>query len=106
MKTSLRFGGIAGVILIGLAACGGGSAASGRYVAEMPGMGDEMALDFHKDGTATLTMGGQDVDCTYEEGEKRIAVSCFGSSGFSLTPLDNGDLEGDMGGAIVHYKKR
>jgi len=110
MGTSLRSLGLAGAALIGLAACGDGSAVSGRYVAELPGSGLEMELDFQDDGKATFTMieGGDrhDMECTYESGEQRISVSCFGSSGISLTRLDGGDLEGDMDGAIVRYKKR
>lgn len=111
MKNSLRVLGMSGAVLAVLAACGGGSAVSGLYVAEIPEVGMGMELDFHGDGKATFTMtdGGdnrQDMDCTYEEGEARIAVKCFGSSGIFLTRLDDGDLEGDMGGTIVRYKKQ
>jgi hypothetical protein len=112
MKTIIRILGIAGASLIGLAACGGSSAVSGRYVAEVRegGMEMNMELDFQKDGKATLTMvegdNRQDMDCTYETGERRISVNCFGSSGISLTRLDDGDLEGDMDGMIVRYEKR
>ena len=46
------------------------------------------------------------LDCTYESGEATIMVNCIGSSGFSLTRLDNGDLEGNMGGTLVRHEKR
>jgi len=70
----------------------------------------EMAIDFRKDDKAILTISedgnGEDMECTYESGEQRISVNCFGSSGISMTRLDGGDLEGDMDGMIVRYKKR
>ena len=113
---------ITGAALIGLAACGGdtgsntGSAASGggslagRYAGDLPDLGVTMEIDFRKDGGAVLTFveGGQgtDMDCTYQSGESRIALSCFGSSGISLTRLNGGDLEGDIDGEIVRFKKR
>ena len=83
---------------------------AGRYVGEMPDIGMTMEVDFRKDGVAVLTFveGGQgtDMDCTYQSGESRIALSCFGSSGISLTRLNGGDLEGDLDGTIVRLKKR
>jgi len=110
MRTILKILGPAGAALIGLTACGDNSTVSGRYVAEIQGSGMKMELNFHEEGKATLTMSedgnGEDMECAYESGEKRIAVNCFGSSGISLTRLDDGDLEGDMGGTIVRYKKR
>jgi hypothetical protein len=112
MKTTFRILGFAGLAVLGLASCGDNNATpSGLYVGELEGAGIEMELDFADDGKAALTFieGGNrldDMDCTYESGENRIAVSCFGSSGISLTRLDNGDLEGDMDGAIVVFKKR
>ncbi len=110
MKTVLRSVSTAGVVLIGVAACGDGSAVSGRYVADIKEAGMQLELDFHKDGKATLTMAEgasrHDMDCSYESGERRVSVSCFGSSGISLTKLDDGDLEGDIDGMIVRYKKR
>jgi hypothetical protein len=111
MRTSKLNLGIATVVLLtGMVSCGGSSGVSGRYVGEVEEMGWKMELDFHGDGKATLTMSegdnGHPMDCTYETGEKRVLVNCLGSSGISLTQLDNGDLEGDMGGTIVRYKKR
>jgi len=111
MKCTLRVLSIAGIVLLGLAGCGDdGSTPSGRYVGELEGTGIEVELDFGDDGKAVLTMvedGNrlEGMDCTYESGEKRISVSCFGSSGISLTPLDGGDLEGDMDGTIVRFEK-
>ncbi|MBL8201758.1 MAG: hypothetical protein JNK40_12360 [Chromatiales bacterium] len=92
----------------GLAGCGGpDSSLSGRYVAELEG--STMEFNFLGDGKATFAMTedgeGEPVDCAYEAGENLIAVSCFGSSGISLTRVDGG-LEADMGGVIVRYKKR
>jgi len=110
MTNSLRILGIAGAALVVLAACGDTSAVSGRYVAELQDTGIQLELDFLKDGKATFTMGeggkGTPMECTYESGERRILVSCFGSSGISLTRLDDGDLEGDMDGTLVRYEKR
>jgi hypothetical protein len=111
MKGSLRILVVASAVLTGIAACSGGGAGgvSGRYVGNLPGEGGEMAFDFHGDGKATMSVGeggnGVDLDCTWEKGEKRIAVSCPGSSGISMTALDGGDLEADMGGTIVRFKK-
>jgi hypothetical protein len=73
-------------------------------------MGMNMELDFSSDGNAVLTMieGGnryEGMECTYQSGEARIAVSCFGSSGISLTRLEGGDLEGDLDGMIVRFRK-
>ncbi|MDA1074352.1 MAG: hypothetical protein O3A63_06270 [Proteobacteria bacterium] len=118
MKTKLRILSIAGTVLLGLVACGdsssgsstGSGPVSGRYVADITEAGIKMEFDFAGDGKTTLTMdeGGErsEMDCTYTSGERRIAVSCFGSSGISLTQLEGGDLEGDMDGMIVRYKKR
>jgi hypothetical protein len=82
---------------------------SGRYAGEMSEIGIGMEVDFRKDGEAVLTMieGGEriDMECTYQSGESRIALKCFGSSGISLTRLDGGDLEADMDGVIVRLKK-
>jgi hypothetical protein len=91
-----------------LAACGGrDSSLSGRYVAESQGV--IMEFNFLGDGKATFAMSedgkGEPVDCTYQAGENLISVSCFGSSGISLTRVDGG-LEANMGGDIVRYKKR
>lgn len=91
-----------------VAACGGSdSALSGRYVAELEGT--TMEFNFLGDGKATFGMveNGKlvPVDCTYQAGETLISVSCFGSSGISLTRVDGG-LEANMGGVLVRYKKR
>jgi len=100
-----------------LAGCSGESsgAPSGRYVAELAdselGTGLKMHLEFKSDGTAVLEMeeDGRRIpflDCTYTSGEVRIALSCLGSSGISLTRLQGGDLEGDLDGAILRYRKQ
>jgi hypothetical protein len=111
MKTTIQKLGIASVSLWTLCACGGGSGVSGVYVAEIPNAGYGFELDFQGDGKGTITMVAGDerqppLDCTYTSGEATIMVNCIGSSGFSLTKLDNGDLEGSMGGTLVRYEKR
>ena len=121
MKNMLRAT-LGGAALLALAACGGesgpssatkvakGAAPSGCYVGDIGGPGVQMEFNFGSDGKAVLTMienGNRAVslDCTYQSGEARTALSCPGSSGISLTPLDGGDLEGDLDGTIVRYKK-
>jgi hypothetical protein len=110
MKTILRNPGIAVASLSLLSACGGGSDVSGVYRGDLGGTGMAVELDFKGDGKATFAIiqgeNRQPMDCTYETGEQTILVSCFGSSGISLTKLDNGDLEGNMDGTIVRYEKR
>ncbi|HNR78079.1 MAG TPA: hypothetical protein PKM48_13180, partial [Parvularculaceae bacterium] len=109
---------IAGAAFIGLAACGGGetakssggksassgSALSGVYVGEVPELGVGLEYNFNKDGTAVLTWVTEnnrtDMDCTYQSGEARIALSCIGSSGISISRLEGGDLEADMDGTL------
>lgn len=108
---------------IGLAACSDGDShtstasagagqaggVSGRYLADVPAMGIKMQIAFAKDGSAMLTFiegeNNHDMDCTYQSGEVRIALSCFGSSGISLTRLSGGDLEGDIDGMIVRFRR-
>lgn len=110
MTSSLRICGVACTALLGVVACGtGSSSVAGQYAGKLPGGGGDMAFDFHGDGKATMTMGdggsGVSLDCTWEKGEKTIAVSCPGSSGISMTPLDGGGLEANMGGTIVRFEK-
>ncbi len=94
-----------------MAACGGGGTGgvSGKYAGQLPGGGGSMTFDFQGDGKATMSVGegGNSVslDCTWQKGEKTIAVSCPGSSGITMTPLDGGDLEANMGGTIVRFEK-
>jgi len=68
-----------------------------------------MELTMEKDGTAILNMSdggdGLDMECTYQAGEATIALSCFGSSGITLTKLKGGDLEANMDGTIVRFEK-
>lgn len=48
---------------------------------------------------------GPPVDCTYQVAETLITLSCFGSSGISLTRVDGG-LEANMGGMLVRYHRQ
>ncbi len=88
-------------------ACGDSSELSGRYVGQVEGM--TMEFNFLEDGKATFGMSGggpmERVDCTYQTGETLISVNCVGSSGISLTRVDDG-LEANMGGVLVRYKKQ
>lgn len=108
-----------GAGMIGTAACGGDSTSasapknasvSGRYIGDVPDFGASMNIEFQKNGEAVLTMVGEttrtDVDCTYQSGERTIALSCLGSSGITLTPLSGGDLEADVDGLIVRFVKQ
>ncbi len=124
MTTKFRTLFIAVAALSGLAGCGGddgahaggakaagsGGGLSGRYIGEVPEMGMSMETVFRKDGEAVLTFvegdNRMDMDCTYQSGEVRIALSCLGSSGISFIRLDDGDLEGDVDGAIIRFVKR
>jgi len=110
MKNPLRVCGAACAAMLVMTACGSSSGSvSGRYAGTLPGGGGDMAFDFHGDGKATMSVGagGNSVglECTWQKGEKSIAVSCPGSSGISMTPLDGGDLEANMGGTIVRFEK-
>lgn len=102
MATTVRA--LVAVMVVGaLAACGGNSSLSGRYVADF--QGTTLEFNFLNDGKATFSMGGEQVDCTYQDGDALISVNCFGSSGITLTRVDGG-LEANMGGVLVRYKKR
>lgn len=106
MKTKITFITSALVILLGLSACGGGNAISGHYVAEF--QGTTMEFDFLDDSKVIFAMTEEGVretmDCTYTSGETRISVSCPGSSGIAITRAGS-DLEADMGGMVVRFKK-
>lgn len=112
MKTVFQIMSVLGVVLLGLASCeDANSTPAGRYIGELVGTGIEVELNFGEDGAAVMTMvesGNRldDMECSYESGESRTVVKCFGSSGISLKTLENGDLEGDMNGMIVHFKKQ
>jgi len=107
MNKVLRACAALGVSALGLSACGDDSSLSGRYVADF--QGETMEINFIDDGKATFGMmadgEGETVDCTYQVGETMITLSCFGSSGITLTRVDGG-LEANMSGVLVHYKKR
>ncbi|MCL4721682.1 MAG: hypothetical protein KJ041_06940 [Gammaproteobacteria bacterium] len=98
-----------GVVSCGLTGCSdtASSSPSGLYVAEM--QGDSMEINFLDEGKATFGMTegglGETVDCTYQAGETLITLSCYGSSGITLTRVKGG-LEADMGGVLVRYQKR
>ena len=106
MKTKIIHITSALLILLGLGACGDGNTISGRYVAEF--QGTTMEFDFLDDTRVIFAVSEEGVretmDCTYTYGETRISVSCPGSSGIAITRSGN-DLEADMGGVIVLYKK-
>ena len=110
MKTSLRTCIAASAAVLVMTACGSSSGGvSGRYEGDLPGGMGHMAFDFHGEGKATMNVGDDgnstSLDCTWQQGEKSIAVSCPGSSGISMMPLDGGDLEANMGGTIVRFEK-
>lgn len=92
---------------IALSACGDSKSLSGEYVGDV--MGSQMVINFIDDSKATFNTDGDDdstsLDCTYQVGETLITLSCFGSSGISLTRVDGG-LEANMGGMLVRYTKR
>jgi hypothetical protein len=96
-----------GVVGIALSACGGDGSLAGKYVADFEG--EQMVIHFIDESKATFSMGGGEdgfvSDCTYQAGETLISLSCFGSSGISLTRVDGG-LEADMDGMLVRYKKQ
>lgn len=110
MNRMQRACGALGVVSCGLTGCSDtvSSSPSGLYVADMQGS-SSMEINFLDGGKATfgMTEGGQDetVDCTYQAGETLITLSCYGSSGMTLTRVKGG-LEADMGGVLVRYQKR
>lgn len=107
MKTIIQYLSFTVIMFFGLMACSDDTSLSGRYVSEIEG--NSMAFDFRDDSNVTFSMteGGQteNADCTYTSSETRISVSCVGSSGISLTRVGK-DLDGDMGGVILRFKKR
>lgn len=110
MKTPVRFCGVACASVMLMTACGGSpGGVSGRYEGNLPGGMGHVAFDFQGEGKATMSVGeggnGVSLDCTWQKGEKTIAVGCPGSSGITMTPLDGGDLEANMGGTIVRFEK-
>lgn len=107
MKTRPSLRAAVAVVGVALTACSDDGSLSGRYVAEQDGV--RMVIDFIDGSRATFSMGpgedGPPVDCTYQVGETLINLSCFGSSGISLTRVDGG-LEANMGGMLVRYRKQ
>ena len=118
MNAKFRILAVACIALLGIAACGNdnssasgskGGSIVGKYVGQVPELGVQLEIQLQKDNKGILTFDTgntrTDMDCTYDAGEKQIALNCLGSSGITLTKLDNGDMEGNMDGTIVHFKK-
>jgi major membrane immunogen (membrane-anchored lipoprotein) len=57
-------------------------------------------IEFQSGGKATVTIGGQPADCTYEEKDKAITVTCAGQPA-DFTKNDDGSLNGPAGGMLV-----
>lgn len=112
MKTLIKTTTGVAVLSACLVACSGDSSPSGRYIGQVPenpvGM-EGLEFDFRDESNVVYTIvggGGQrhDMDCTYTSGETRISVSCFGSSGISLSRVGK-DLETDMDGMVIRFAK-